>query len=108
MVSERIYELCKPILEDVELGEEEKTDKLEDLLSSEPSSLKGRALEDAVLGALWQWKSATDKKSSPHPALRRHRFFPPQALVRSHQRLRALDHRPPLLSPLHDHLHDCL
>ncbi|KAK4549984.1 hypothetical protein LTR36_002951 [Oleoguttula mirabilis] len=68
MVSERIYELCKPILEDADTGEEEKTDKLEELLSSKPSSLKGRALEDAVLGALWQWKSATDKKSTPPPA----------------------------------------
>ncbi|KAK5134629.1 hypothetical protein LTR08_006285 [Meristemomyces frigidus] len=68
MVSERVYELCKPILEDAGVGEEEKTDQLEALLSGPPSSLKGKALEDAVLGALWQWKSATDKKSSPPPA----------------------------------------
>lgn len=68
MVSERIYDLCRPTLEDAELGDEEKTDKLEELLSSEPVSLKGKALEDAVLGALWQWKSATDKRSSPPPA----------------------------------------
>lgn len=68
MVSERIYELCKPILENAEVGEEDKTDKLEELLSGEPSCLKGRALEDAVLGALWQWKSASDTKSTPPPA----------------------------------------
>lgn len=68
MVSDRIYDLCRPILENEELGEEDKTDKLEDLLSSEPTSLKGKALEDAVLGALWQWKDARDKTSSPPPA----------------------------------------
>ncbi|TKA21930.1 hypothetical protein B0A50_08578 [Salinomyces thailandicus] len=68
MVSERIYDICRPVLESPELGEEEKTDQLEELLSNGPVSLKGKALEDAVLGALWQWKSATDKKSSPPPA----------------------------------------
>ncbi|QIW95740.1 hypothetical protein AMS68_001258 [Peltaster fructicola] len=65
MVSDRIYELCQPILDNDELGEEEKTDKLEELLSSEPHKLKGKALEDAVLGALWQWKSVNESKSSP-------------------------------------------
>lgn len=55
------------MLEDEALGEEEKTDKLEELLSSAPTSLKGKALEDAVLGALWRWKGASDKKSSPPP-----------------------------------------
>lgn len=70
MVSDRIYDLCRPILEDEALGEEDKTDKLEDLLSGAPTSLKGKALEDAVLGALWQWKGATDGtiRSSPPPA----------------------------------------
>jgi DNA-nicking Smr family endonuclease len=68
MVSDPIYDLCKPVLEDEALGDEEKTDKLEELLSSEPVSLKGKALEDAVLGTLWQWRSANDKKSTPPPA----------------------------------------
>ena len=67
MVSDRIYELCQPVLEDEGLGEEEKTDKLEDLLSSAPTSLKGKALEDAVLGALWRWKGQSEKRSTPPP-----------------------------------------
>lgn len=67
MVSDRIYDLCRPVLDSDEYGEEEKTDKLEELLSGPPTSLKGKALEDAVLGALWQWKSLTDKTSSPPP-----------------------------------------
>ena len=62
-----IYDVCRPVLEDEVLGIEEKTDKLEELLSGEPTSLKGKALEDAVLGALWQWRSADDKTSSPPP-----------------------------------------
>jgi DNA-nicking Smr family endonuclease len=65
MVSDRIYELCQPVLDDDDLGDEEKTDKLEEVLSSEPASLKGKALEDAVLGALWRWKGAKDKTTSP-------------------------------------------
>lgn len=65
MVSDRIYDLCRPIVEDEALGDEEKTDKLEELLSSAPTSLKGKALEDAVLGTLWQYKGAGDKQRSP-------------------------------------------
>ncbi|KAK3641250.1 hypothetical protein LTR56_011490 [Elasticomyces elasticus] len=65
MVSQRIFELCRPILEDEALGDEDKTEKVEELLSSPPTSLKGKALEDAVLGALWQWKNSTD--TSPPP-----------------------------------------
>ncbi|KXT07527.1 hypothetical protein AC578_10154 [Pseudocercospora eumusae] len=70
MVSERIYDLCRPILDDDNISEEEKADKLEELLSAAPQSLKGKALEDAVLGTLWQWKSNTDGNiaSSPPPA----------------------------------------
>lgn len=69
MVSERIYELCQPVLDDDALGEEDKTDRLEELLSAEPNKLKGKALEDAVLGALWRWKGASDStKASPPPA----------------------------------------
>lgn len=65
MVSDRIYELCQPVLDDDDLGDEEKTDRLEEVLSSEPASLKGKALEDAVLGALWRWKGAKEKTTSP-------------------------------------------
>ena len=68
MVSERIYDLCRPILDNQELEDEAKTDALEEFLSGEPTSLKGKALEDAVLGVLWQWKSVSDSKSSPPPA----------------------------------------
>jgi DNA-nicking Smr family endonuclease len=67
MVSDKIYDICRPTLENEELGEEEKIEQLEELLSAEPTSLKGKALEDAVLGSLWQWKSATDKTTSPPP-----------------------------------------
>lgn len=69
MVSERIYDLCRPVLDDDDLGEEDKVEKLEELLSGAPVSLKGKALEDAVLGTLWQWKSNTEMSSSP-PAVR--------------------------------------
>ncbi|GIZ43571.1 hypothetical protein CKM354_000679100 [Cercospora kikuchii] len=65
MVSERIYDLCRPVLDDDDLGEEEKVEKLEELLSGAPASLKGKALEDAVLGTLWQWKSNTEIGTSP-------------------------------------------
>ncbi|KAK5738555.1 hypothetical protein LTR17_005891 [Elasticomyces elasticus] len=74
MVSQRIFDLCLPILSDEALGDEDKTEKVEELLSSPPTSLKGKALEDAVLGALWQWKNSTDTSPPPlqqnKPAIR--------------------------------------
>lgn len=72
MVSEKIYDLCRPILDDDKLEEEAKTDALEELLSSPPTSLKGKALEDAVLGAMWQWKTTSDNQTSPQPARAAH------------------------------------
>lgn len=56
------------MLDDDKIDEEGKIDALEELLSAEPSNLKGKALEDAVLGVLWQWKSNESTASSPPPA----------------------------------------
>ncbi|TKX23620.1 hypothetical protein C1H76_4132 [Elsinoe australis] len=65
MVSDSIYELCAPILKDDAITEEDKTDKLEELLKEE-LSLTGRALEDAVLGVLWRHRG-NDGSTSPPP-----------------------------------------
>ena len=58
MASDTVYELCLPLLKDDTLEEEDKTDKLEDLLRKE-TTLTGRPLEEAVLGALWRYRDAT-------------------------------------------------
>ncbi|KAF2151973.1 hypothetical protein K461DRAFT_279499 [Myriangium duriaei CBS 260.36] len=57
MVSDTVYELCEPILKDDALTEEDKTDKVEDLLKKE-LGLTGKALEDAVLGVLWRQRGS--------------------------------------------------
>ena len=57
MVSDTIYELCQPILKDSSLEEEDKTDKLEELLRKE-TALVGRPLEDAILGVLWRFRDS--------------------------------------------------
>ena len=51
MVSDRIYELCQPVLDDEDLGDEEKTDKLEDVLSSAPASSHFPSACSAAIGA---------------------------------------------------------
>ena len=79
MLSDETYDLCRPILEDKNLEDEDKTDKLEELLRKE-ASLTGRALENAVLDALWRHRNAAKgeiveaplrhtviRKSSPAP-----------------------------------------
>lgn len=64
MLTDNLYELCLPILNDEALEEEDKTDKLEELLRKE-SALTGRALGDAVLRALWRHR---DAKNPPLPS----------------------------------------
>lgn len=69
MVSDALYELCLPILKDSAIEDEDKTEKLEDLIQKE-SSLVGKPLEDTVLNILWQFR---DSKSPPirHNIIRR-------------------------------------
>ena len=66
MVSDKIYELCQPILKDATLEEEDKTDKLEALLRKE-TPLEGRPLEDAILGVLWRYRDATVQQAPVSP-----------------------------------------
>ncbi|KAF2968164.1 hypothetical protein GQX73_g5459 [Xylaria multiplex] len=68
MVSDETYELCLPILQDPNIEDEDKTDKLEELLKKE-TTLTGPSLENAILDVLWRhpsWRgSATPVSGSP-------------------------------------------
>lgn len=79
MVSDAIYELCLPLLEDSAVDDDERTEKLEELVQKE-ASLNGQQLEDAVLTILWRFRGSNDpskptapvrhtiiRKSSPAP-----------------------------------------
>ncbi|KAK4239818.1 hypothetical protein C8A03DRAFT_42597 [Achaetomium macrosporum] len=66
MVSDETYELCLPVLRDPNIEDEEKTDKLEELLK-EKTSLTGQALENAVLDALWRYREGGESTTSPPP-----------------------------------------
>lgn len=74
MVSDMLYDLCLPVLEDQALEEEEKTEKVEQIVQTE-DSLSGPSLEDAVLSILWRFRDAkAPAKSSPaarHAIIRR-------------------------------------
>lgn len=74
MVSDAIYDLCLPVLEDKNLEEEEKTEKLEELVRKE-LSLSSQPLEDAVLSILWRFRdSKAPSVASPpvrHTIIRR-------------------------------------
>ncbi len=66
MVSDTLYELCLPILEDSAIEDEDKTEKLEELVEKE-SSLVGKALENAVLNILWQFRESKEPSKTPPP-----------------------------------------
>ena len=74
MVSDAIYELCLPTLNDPTIEDEEKTERLEELVQKE-ASLSGQALEDALLTILWRHRESTgSSKTSPpvrHTVIRR-------------------------------------
>lgn len=66
MVSDNTYELCLPILQDACLEDEEKTDKLEELLRKE-TTLQGNSLENAILDVLWRHREGGFSAASPPP-----------------------------------------
>ncbi|KAI0164929.1 hypothetical protein GGR57DRAFT_451108 [Xylariaceae sp. FL1272] len=66
MVSDETYELCLPILQDPNVDEEDKTDKLEELLKKE-TTLSGASLENAVLDVLWRHREVGGSAASPPP-----------------------------------------
>ncbi|KAK3695363.1 hypothetical protein B0T22DRAFT_103404 [Podospora appendiculata] len=68
MVSDETYELCLPVLQDSVLDDEEKTDKLEELLK-EKTTLVGQSLENAILDALWRFRDGGGTATSP-PSIR--------------------------------------
>jgi hypothetical protein len=66
MVSDTVYDICLPVLQDPALGEDDKVDRVEDVLRQQ-ASLTGKALEDAVLGVLWRHRDAVQGSISPPP-----------------------------------------
>ncbi|KAK4938406.1 hypothetical protein LTR10_021123 [Elasticomyces elasticus] len=66
MISDDHYELCRPILDDNTIEDEDKTDRLEDLLSKQ-AGLSGSALENAVMNALWKHRNAQRGDTSDTP-----------------------------------------
>ncbi len=68
MVSDETYEICLPVLQDPSIEDEDKTDRLEELLK-EKTSLTGQALENAVLDALWRYRDGGGSTASP-PSIR--------------------------------------
>ncbi|KAK4111814.1 hypothetical protein N656DRAFT_789993 [Canariomyces notabilis] len=66
MVSDETYEICLPVLQDPNIEDEDKTDKLEELLK-EKTNLSGQALENAVLDALWRYRDGGGSATSPPP-----------------------------------------
>ena len=70
MISDEQYELCRRVLEDASIEEDDKTERLEDLLAKE-AGLKGPALENAVLDALWKHRNAQRGEAAETP-LRHH------------------------------------
>lgn len=57
MASDDLYETCLSLLQDPALEEEDKTDKLEELVRQE-TTLTGKALENVLLDILWKHKNA--------------------------------------------------
>lgn len=66
MVSDEVYEVCLPVLQDDALDDEDKTDKLEELLRKE-TGLTGKSLENVVLDCLWRFREGDNASSSPPP-----------------------------------------
>lgn len=102
MITDAAYELCLPILQDPEIEEEDRTEKLEELLQKE-HSLSGKALEDSVLSALWRFRdSRSGSVASPpirHAVVRKNSPAPWQVQRPSPQASPALSRASPAPPP---------
>jgi hypothetical protein len=67
MITDDVYELCQPVLEDKDLEEEDKIEKLEELLRKE-TTLDGSALENTILDALWRHRNASKPGAGEAPS----------------------------------------
>jgi hypothetical protein len=67
MIADDVYGLCQPILEDKELEEEDKIEKLEELLRKE-TALNGSTLENTILDALWRHRNASKPGAGEAPS----------------------------------------
>ncbi|KAF2270602.1 hypothetical protein CC78DRAFT_451439 [Lojkania enalia] len=67
MVADEVYEAALPVLQNESLEEDDKTDKLEELLRKE-TGLSGKSLENIVLDCLWRFREAGSSSSSPPPS----------------------------------------
>jgi hypothetical protein len=67
MISDDLYESCQPILEDKDLEEEEKIEKLEELLRKQ-TALSGSTLENTILDALWRHRNASKPGAGEAPS----------------------------------------
>jgi hypothetical protein len=106
MITDDVYELCQPVLEDKDLEEEDKIEKLEELLRKE-TTLDGSALENTILDALWRHRNASKPGAGEAPS--RHLVVLLLLLAFPHDRASAdKSHRRPLHSHLHDHHPDSL
>lgn len=66
MVSDETYDICLPVLQDPTLEEEDKTDRLEELLKKE-TNLTGTSLDNTVLDVLWRYREGGGCATSPPP-----------------------------------------
>lgn len=66
MISDEHYEICLPILQDSTLEDEDKTDRMEELLKKE-TNLTGSSLEHVILDALWRFREGAGGSASPPP-----------------------------------------
>ncbi len=66
MVSDETYELCLPLLQDETIDEDDRPEKLQELLHKE-TTLSGKPLESAILDILWRHRESTTNPGSPPP-----------------------------------------
>lgn len=98
MVPDELYEKVLPVLQDETLDDEDKTDKLEELLRKE-TGLTGKSLENIVLDCLWRYRDAGSSSSSPPPS--RHTVIrrPSPAPWQANRAPTPVNHSPRMINP---------
>ena len=98
MVPDHLYQKAQPILSDGALDDEDKTDRLEELLRAE-TGLTGKSLENVVLDCLWRYRDSASASSSPPPS--RHTIIrrPSPAPWQQNRAPTPVQHSPRIVNP---------
>ncbi|KAF2118456.1 hypothetical protein BDV96DRAFT_643701 [Lophiotrema nucula] len=99
MVADEVFEVALPVLRDDSIEEDDKTDRLEEVLRKH-TGLSGKSLENVVLDCLWRFRDANSGNTTGSPPPSRHTVIRSRSPAPWQQRVPTpVQHSPRTINP---------